>query len=64
MERSKNGKSAYLKIGIWKKGRLIHVTGKGKKKFHISIGPDPEKPNGHPVLYQELDAVLSNKSAE
>jgi hypothetical protein len=67
MKRSKQGRSVYLEIGIWREPNgSIHMSGKGIPGFHVAINADPKKPNGHPTLFKRFDALLphsGNKDA-
>lgn len=55
-------RTVYLEISIWEGRRLIHVAHNdpdGPDTFHVAVGPDASKPNGHPKLYAELSKCLS-----
>ena len=64
MRRSKKGKSAYTRIGVWRDpSGTIHMTLEGVKGGHVAINSDPEKRNGHPTLYRRLDQLLRDAPA-
>jgi hypothetical protein len=64
MNRSKQGKSVYLRIGFWReKNGSIHIGSNEVEGFHVAVNSDPSKPNGHPTLYKRLDALLEAAKA-
>lgn len=64
MEKSKDGRSVYLKVGFWlEKDGSIHLSGHGVKGFHVAVNEDPQKRNGHPTLYKRLAACLRESGA-
>lgn len=59
--RREGGKAVRIDdIGVWydAPSDRIHVTHREVRNFHVAVGPDAEKPNGHPALYRALAECL------
>jgi hypothetical protein len=54
-------RTVYLEISIWEGPRLIHVAHNDPDgpEFHVAVGSDAAKPNGHPKLYAALSKCLN-----
>ena len=65
MQRSKLGKTVYLKIGVWYDAEQghIHMTVPDSRWFHTTLNPKPESKRGHPNLFGKLARCLREAGA-
>jgi hypothetical protein len=59
-EKSKTGKTVYIKVGVFRSGNAIHMAYQGENGFHMRF--TPERDNGS--WFPKLEALLRDAGVD